>query len=406
MEKTFVNLANEIYPRTYGPRIANKIFAVIIFLILFGVAYFKFKTDVIAGIIIGCPLLFFCWTLVGPAFSKTILYKDRIVYKTWFSKREMQRDDVAGFRMIKGRRNFPVLIHKDQNKPYFLISDDIIKDPVWNAWMTIVPDLDQKAVQDIVTNVTQNSELGTTVDERQRSLDRVALIFLGLIGSCILALLLNFIDFSYTLAAAFIIQCAALLTMRRYKALFDMVSSKNPIRNYPHLILFTNIFLMVIYVHQNSFDSPSIVDSASMNLFGSGMLRLLAWGTVFGLPLFLLTRESLKGTQKIVFYLYMIILTMSYVIFGSVLSGKANSAFDHSTPVFYQTDVFAMKHESKGGPVIILDPWGPVSHSRAINVSLSEYDELVIGSPICVEYHAGMLGIPWYILQKQKCVSK
>ncbi len=146
-----VLLGSSLYPSTYRMPVWKgglKILG-IMFLYLLGVLG---KTHIIdrgvsnwvliwiAVLAIGLVLIF-----INTFFAKITLYSDRIERQTWFSKKTMRRDDVAGMRRgggLLGLSKAILLVSKSSPYERFFLQGGLKTDAAWDAWMAIAVDLD------------------------------------------------------------------------------------------------------------------------------------------------------------------------------------------------------------------------------------------------------------------------
>jgi hypothetical protein len=131
---------SSIYPRVY--KAARKPL-IMVFMIMscmpFLPTYFLFCMHNDGNVfVIPCISPFILIFAIGNIFfARITLYSDRIAYKSWFSKREMLRKNVARVGFIPGRGiNIPCLRNKDENKKPFRIFTPSVRDDAWKAWMS------------------------------------------------------------------------------------------------------------------------------------------------------------------------------------------------------------------------------------------------------------------------------
>jgi hypothetical protein len=76
----------------------------------------------------------------------------------------------------------------------------------------------------------------------------------------------------------------------------------------------------------------------------------------------------------------------------------ADTRFDHNLPQIYPAQVQRQYMSHRGGSTrhLVLGPWGPMTGTTDIAVSLSAYDALIPGQTACVTLHPGALRMPWY----------
>lgn len=135
-------------------------------------------------------------------------------------------------------------------------------------------------------------------------------------------------------------------------------------------------------------------------------VAVITVGTIafMGICLFLLvTHRQISDSNKDKWWIYGSIV-FSFFIYSYSAVVALNCTFDYSEPKEYQTEVID-KHISrsrKGGRYyyVRVKPWGHHYDAEDISVAREEYEEYQINDKVAVEYKEGLLGIPWYYLDK------
>jgi hypothetical protein len=86
--------------------------------------------------------------------------------------------------------------------------------------------------------------------------------------------------------------------------------------------------------------------------------------------------------------------------YGATLFG--NAILDRSAPQVYQTRVLEKEMnfgKSAAGPEIKLAPWGPQTEEAWVkHLPLIIYQNVSVGTRVCIYYHPGLANIAWYEL--------
>ncbi len=135
-------------------------------------------------------------------------------------------------------------------------------------------------------------------------------------------------------------------------------------------------------------------------------VAVLTAGTIafVGICVFLLlTHRQISDSNKDKWWIYGSIV-FSFFIYSYSAVIAVNCSFDYSEPKEYKTEVID-KHISrsrKGGRhyYVKVKPWGHHYDAENISVSSEEYEDYQIKDKVEVEYKEGLLGIPWYYLDK------
>lgn len=115
-------------------------------------------------------------------------------------------------------------------------------------------------------------------------------------------------------------------------------------------------------------------------------------GALFGVTLFVPLRRSPQ------FWFSIFIIPLLGGFYGWKLAGAVDSLPDKSPPAHYSATVVD-KNESQGRGTsyhLTLAPWGPVQGADSLTVSHAVYDSAIIGNPVCLELHPGLLHLQWY----------
>ena len=135
-------------------------------------------------------------------------------------------------------------------------------------------------------------------------------------------------------------------------------------------------------------------------------LAVIVAGTIafVAICLFLLvTHQQISDSNKDKGWIYGSII-FSFFVYSYSAVIALNCTFDYSEPKDYKTEVID-KHISRSSKgrrwyYIKVKPWGHHYDAENISVSSGEYELYEINDKVEVEYKEGLLGIPWYYLDK------
>ena len=135
-------------------------------------------------------------------------------------------------------------------------------------------------------------------------------------------------------------------------------------------------------------------------------LAVIVAGTIafVAICLFLLvTHQQISDSNKDKGWIYGSII-FSFFVYSYSAVIALNCTFDYSEPKEYKTEVID-KHISRSSKgrrwyYIKVKPWGHHYDAENISVSSGEYELYEINDKVEVEYKEGLLGIPWYYLDK------
>ena len=135
-------------------------------------------------------------------------------------------------------------------------------------------------------------------------------------------------------------------------------------------------------------------------------LAVIVAGTIafVAICLFLLvTHQQISDSNKDKGWIYGSII-FSFFVYSYSAVIALNCTFDYSEPKEYKTEVID-KHISRSSKgrrwyYIKVKPWGHHYDAENISVSSGEYELYEINDKVEVEYKEGLLGIPWYYLDR------
>jgi hypothetical protein len=135
-------------------------------------------------------------------------------------------------------------------------------------------------------------------------------------------------------------------------------------------------------------------------------VAVITAGTIafVGICLFLLvTHQQISDSNKDKWWIYGSIV-FSFFIYSYSAVVAVNCTFDYSEPKEYKTEVIdkRISRSSKGRRTyyVKVKPWGHHYDAESITVSPEEYKAYQVNDKVKVEYKEGLLGIPWYYLDK------
>ena len=122
------------------------------------------------------------------------------------------------------------------------------------------------------------------------------------------------------------------------------------------------------------------------------------------LILLFFTHKRINNTSRSKTWIYLS-LVFNICLYSYAGTYGANCVYDNSTPKVYETTLLN-KHayrSSKGGTryYFTVAPWGHHYDKEDIKVSFTQYYETDIDETVKIDYKEGLLGIPWYYVEKK-----
>jgi hypothetical protein len=127
--------------------------------------------------------------------------------------------------------------------------------------------------------------------------------------------------------------------------------------------------------------------------------KVILLGLVFGCMLtgFALAFDPILGRRGLRVFVVPTLLFAGFYGYAAVV--HVNILFDQSEPEIHQAVVSQRINPSRGSPLLVIEPWGPVLRSKAISVPYRVYSSSIAGGPVCLVQRSGRLGLEWYTAQ-------
>ena len=115
------------------------------------------------------------------------------------------------------------------------------------------------------------------------------------------------------------------------------------------------------------------------------------------------THKLIEATTKSKAWIYCSLL-FNILLYSYAGTYGVNCVFDSSEPTAYDVEV-VHKREKKGRRgsrtyYIEVTPWGHRYDKEEIRISSAEYEDIEIGETIEIDLKEGLLGIPWFYIER------
>lgn len=169
------------------------------------------------------PALFFLgfgiYMLAQAARARLILDGTRIVVRSAFREQSADQGDILGYRTISTRNGSYTQLRLKQGLGTISIPNAFDTDDDYRAWLQKLTDLDQRDREEILAEITEKADLGSTPEERLQALPtaRTWGVFLAIVtGAAGAGLVLGPVELRLPLAAVLVITplVAAVLLLR------------------------------------------------------------------------------------------------------------------------------------------------------------------------------------------------
>jgi uncharacterized protein (DUF697 family) len=317
--------------------------------------------------------------------SRLIIDRDHIEVRGAIREQSAESGQITGFRTISSRNGSYTRFYLKDGRGTLTMSNSFAIDDAYRAWLRKIPDLDKIDRDALLSEISQQQELGSTPEERLATLSqaKTSSIF-ALVVACAAAVALNFgppiLQVPFAIALG-LIPVALALMLHRAPLLYSVFKRKSDPRAelcYALIAVSFGFLLRNRGIHL-------------VSLRPLGMLIVFVAFAYFA-AFFRASSESSTPMGALFGLLFLA------AFYGYAMAITANTVDDHSTAITYTAAVTG-KHISSGRSThyyLELSPWGPMQTRNSLSVSRTLYDEFAPGSQICLRLHDGRLHAPWY----------
>jgi hypothetical protein len=314
---------------------------------------------------------------------RVTLTSNAIEYSEIFGHTSFSRSQFAGWRLQPSTPSLLLLTPKEKGSKSARIAMVFQLDETFCDWLDTLTDLDEEVATLSSRDILENSDIGSTANERESAFERGRLLskIVNAIG-CAVGLW-GFVyprPYGLAIGALFVLPWVALEIVHRSHGLFRLDAHKKDVHpNVAFAFLVPSMILML----------RGVLDFSALSWW-----RLVAYGASLAVVLCARAKwadSSLGKKQIVVFY----ILAFCYGL-GAV--SAVNGYLDVSDPVLYRATVLG-KHVSRGRTTtyrLTLVPWGPRTGENTVEIPKEMYDVVNIGDSVCPSVKRGALGVAWY----------
>ena len=324
--------------------------------------------------------------MLAQAFrAQVIIEGSRIEVRSAFRERNADLADIEGFRTVSSRNGTYTMLQLKAGLGSISISNSFDTDDVYRAWFKQVTDLDQRDREQILSEISQDAELGGTPQERLNALANAKTwaVFLSVVtgvGGAALA----FGPAPLQLVAAIVAVLApliALFLIQRSPLLYAIFKQKADPRGELSFVLILAAFGLLI--HGGGLHFVSIQPL---------LYFIVPFGLIYVASFYSISDKTQSRPGTIIVVLFFA------GMYSYGLGVVADTITDHATATTYSAQVLN-KHVSRGRSTtyyLNLAPWGPIENPSQVSVPMRIYDATEPGDEVCLRLHQGSLHIPWY----------
>lgn len=337
------------------------------------------------GTICAAFLLFGAYMLVWPIRAKVVLSADSLTSVEVFTRTEISRTEVSGWRLT--HTTPPMLRLERKGKGAVKIALTFPVDQSLDDWLDGLPCLDQKDMDRERDELAADQNLGLTPKRRSQSLERakkeVRVLTVASVAACLWGIFYPH-PYSPAMLVQIILPWVGVEMTRRWHGVIRIDEKRNQVRpSVATAVMFPGFVLAL----RAASDINVIFTAWAMTAMAiATALLILALFSVDS------TLKSQRGTAISICFL------MVAYGYGAVL--QADTLLDRKPAQIYRA-IVAGKHVASGKTTsYYIDPqsWGPDHKALEIEVGRQTFDAIAVGDTADIALRHGALGVQWYYL--------
>jgi len=319
--------------------------------------------------------------------SRLVIDGARIEVRDAFREHTADLSEIEGFRTISSRNGTYMQLYLKEGRGKITVSQSFNTDDDYRAYFQQLTDLDARDRDLLLEEISHDTELGSTPEERLSALKQAKTwSIVAIVVAIAAAAGLIFGDAALHLPSAVVLALApvaAFFLMQHSPLLYAIFKKKSDPRAELSFVLMIASFGLYFYIHDLHFVSMQPL-----------LLMIVIVAFAYIAAFFNSARKNSSPTGALI----------GLIFFGAIYSyGLAivvNSLADNTKASIYIVPVTG-KHVVHGKSTtyyLDLAPWGPVEDPNKISVSSSFYDNTAVDDQICLGLHPGRLRASWYQL--------
>jgi FtsH-binding integral membrane protein len=343
------------------------------------------------GVVPAAIMMFFpilgIYLLAWALRSRLVIDGTRIEVRGALKESTANLSQIDGFRNISTRNGSYTLLYLKEGRGKITISQSFDTGDDYRAWFQQLTNLDARDRDAILSEISQDTELGSTPEERLSALKTAKTrSIIIIVIACAAAIGLNFDPLNFSPISAMLLALTPVVVgflIRQQPHLYAIPMKKSDPRADFSIALIATSFGLAMHFRQSEFVSmkPLLL---VMILVALAYIALF-YGVV--------SKNANQAGALAVLLFY----AASYS-FG--LATVADTVADRTRASIYFVPVTG-KHVSSGKSTtyyLRLAPWGPLDKPNDISVSRGSYYYMQSGDQVCLGLHPGWLHAAWYRL--------
>lgn len=342
------------------------------------------------SIIGGIALLLAIYPILYGWRCRLLLDADGLELRGAFGAQRLAQGDIAGRRTLRSQYGSSVQLFSKTpgTRPLRFSPGAMSADTRFDAWLRLLPDLDQQDRERTEAQLAADPELGGSPEERLQRLAAARNVARALSAAAFGAAAWLYVypkPYDYAVLLAALLPWIAIVIAARSHGLYRLDTGRNDVRpNIAAALLVPSIALAL-----RAWQDLGILDTsqASAWIAAAGVLFAgIAWRVTAGGSVSAALAALLPGA--------------CYAI-GVVLLG--NALLDRASGERYRVQVISqhLSRGSRGGTSYFLHlaPWGPRVAPADVRVGHAVYQLAAARHVVCVHERPGALAIRWYLVR-------
>jgi hypothetical protein len=330
------------------------------------------------------------YALAGATVERLVLYEDAVEFVGLIKgKRRVRRNEIVGLRMIPTQHGYKVLVlelagGKKPVKQEWTYETD----PVLDAWLAGTRNLEVEDRAKAEAELLRSPALGGNEAERARGLARARKVarVLRIVTLAICAwgwvYPRPYVPAIIALGVLPLVGLLALVVGPRLCAVDDGT------RMSPRMAFFFAVIGPGLVLAMRSIRDVNVLDWKPL------LLAALIGGLVIAVVIAMGERSDSKLVPRRKL-LALVVLTPLVTCYPWGALSLGNALLDHERP-----EVFRVAVRNKSAKYLDLDPWGPVTERKTVEVGRRLHDDVSVGEVLCVGLFPGAIGAHWYVVRR------
>ncbi|WP_290335283.1 hypothetical protein [Ferruginibacter paludis] len=330
--------------------------------------------------------------VLNVARKKLVITKDRILYTSLFSTRELPIQSIRGYR-VSSKAIVIEPSSPEYGRIYIGNYTDLANSSDIRKWvMANFKDVNAEDLAIARHQMLEDPTVGNSPEEREKSYQRAKVFAYGYNTIAIITgIVMALISSAFSNICLLLIPWIGVVVMFSNKGLIKLYGASNRSIN-PYVM--PGIVLSSVCMLVKSAKLYTLLNIAPL------LIPSMLAATVLIVPLYLRGRNAAAGSLQG----QVIFILVAGLIYGFASIRLINCAFDAKPAELYQAEVLRHWYTTGRGRgyFIKLSPWGPQTEPSKVEIGRQFYQNTFIGDSVLVRLKPGLLQLPWYRVERRE----